>query len=290
MRFERVAITGGSGRLGAYVVEELRTRCAVTVLDLSPPQADVAYVRTDMRDPQAVAAALKGHDAVVHLAGIDLDEETRAQDYLTTNVAGTWNILEAAEACNVRRVALCSSITATGLGEARLDHPPQYLPIDEDHPLKPHHPYGVSKQLMETVGDTFRSRGKLEIVNLRLMLVLLPHNYDLIRGRAGDPLSRWLFYYVTPQDAARAFRCALSVETPPVSTFFITAADTCNPEPTLKWLERALGRLPEVRDTDRFVRNPRASVFCGERARDYLGFEPASDWPTLSAQQQETAT
>ena len=290
MRFERVAVTGGSGRLGAHVVAALKDHCSVTVLDRAPPEADVPFVRADILDPHSIAAAIEGHDAVVHLAGIDLDEETRAQDYLTTNVAGTWNVLEAAESRGVRRVVLCSSITATGLGEARGDHPPLYLPVDEDHPLRPHHPYGVSKRLMETVGEAFRSRGGLEVLNLRLMLVLLSHNYDLARRRAADPDCRWLFYYITPEDAARAFRCALSVEAPPVSTFFITACDTCHAVPTLKWMERALGHLPEVRDAARYDRNPRASVFCGERARQHLGFEPASDWPALLNQHEETAT
>lgn len=282
MRFDRVAVTGGSGRLGAFVVEELRRHCDVMVLDLNPPLADVAFKRLDVLDRTRMVETLEGHDAIVHLAGIDLDTETEADRYLTTNVVGTWNVLEAAKECDIRRVVLCSSITATGLSEARPDFPPCYLPVDEDHPMKPQHAYSVSKQMVELAGDAFNRPGAFDVISLRLMLVMLPHNYALARERAADPASRWLFYYITPQDAAVAFRCALEADALPYTRYFITAADTCHTAPTLEWVERAQGMVPELRNPDFYGDNPRASIFDGSRAREVLGFSPSSNWLDLS--------
>ncbi len=53
MKFDRVAVTGGSGRLGRYVVEELAGHAEVTVLDIAPPAGDHAYVALDVRDLDA---------------------------------------------------------------------------------------------------------------------------------------------------------------------------------------------------------------------------------------------
>ncbi len=283
MRFDRVAVTGGSGRLGAFVVEELCAHCSVTVLDLVPPRGDTAFEKVDILDRARLFNALDGHDAVVHLAGIDLDTETSGDAYLEANVVGTWNLLEAAHERGIRRAVLCSSVTATGLGEARPDFAPHYLPVDEDHPLAPCHPYGVSKQLMEAAAESFVRRG-MEVVSLRPMLVTLPHNFALARERAADPSSRWLFYYIGARDCARAFRCALEAAALPHGSFFVTASDSCHPRPTLDWLEAALGSLPELRRHEVYAANPRASVFDGSRAREILGFSPSTDWLTLDAE------
>lgn len=282
MRFERVAVTGGSGRLGSFVVAELRGHCEVTVLDLVPPAVDVDYVKADILDPVSLFGALQGHDAVVHLAGIDLDTETSGDAYLRGNLLGTWNLLEAAHEHGLRRAVLCSSITATGLGEARRDFAPRYLPVDEDHPMAPCHPYGLSKQLMEAAAESFVRRG-MEVVCLRPMLVMLPHNFALVRERAADPASRWLFYYIGTQDCARAFRCTLEAPDLPHSTCFITASDSCHPKPTLEWLKAAHGILPEVRNPQLYRDNPRASVFDGSRARNMLDFSATTTWSKLDA-------
>lgn len=282
MRFDRVAVTGGGGRLGGYVVEALRDHCEVTVVDLAPPADGVAFERADVLDRARLHAALEGHDAIVHLAGIDVATAATPDAYLTTNAVGTWNVLEAAQQRGARRVVVCSSIAATGLGEARPDFPPRYLPVDEDHPLSPRHAYGVSKQLAETVAAGFMRGGAMQVISLRPMLVMLPHAFDLVRAQAGDPTSRWLFYYVDPKDCARAFRCALEADALACPSYFITAADTCHARPTLEWLEAALGRLPEVRKPGLYRDRPRASVFDGSRAREILGFAPVSNWLELA--------
>ena len=282
MRFDRIAVTGGSGRLGRFVTAELARHASVSVIDVEPPEKVYPFARADILDREQLHHILKGHDAVVHLAGIDLDTVTEGEAYLRTNVIGSWNVLDAAYEAGVRRVVLCSSVTATGLSEARPDFRPLYLPVDENHPLAPVHPYGVSKLMMETAGRSFIRRGGMEVINLRLMLVLLPQNYALAQKRAADASSRWLFYYIEPTDAARAFRCALEADTLPFDTYNVTAADTCHHLPTLDWLAGAFDALPEIRDPELYAGDLRTSVFDGTRAREALGFEPMSNWLELN--------
>src|SRR5882724_7121783 len=67
----RVAVTGGRGRLGRYVVAALRGAHEVRVLDRTPPRDGADWPAVDMLDRRAVAAALRGQEAVIHLAAID---------------------------------------------------------------------------------------------------------------------------------------------------------------------------------------------------------------------------
>ena len=73
MGFEKVVVTGGSGRLGQFVVDRLAAKSAVTVLDLKPPaqpRPNVRFINADITDHAALTAAFKGQDAVIHLAAI----------------------------------------------------------------------------------------------------------------------------------------------------------------------------------------------------------------------------
>lgn len=278
MSFATVAVTGGSGRLGKYVVHELRSHYEVKVLDLEAPGDGTAFQKTDVLKPGELKTALAGQDAVVHLAGLDLDQAASPDAFLHVNAVGTWNVLEAAYDAGVSRVIQCSSITATGLNEAREDFSPLYLPVNEDHPTRPVDPYGVSKRLQEEIARSFNHRDGFDVVSLRLMLVMFETNRALVQDRLKDPANRWLYYYVSPADAARAFHCALEAHELPYDTMFITAQDTCRGEATLEWLAAEFGNLPDIRDPALYERNPRASIFDGSRARKALNFVPQDSW------------
>lgn len=274
----RVVVTGGSGRLGQYVVRQLMKNFELKVLDLSRPPQDVAFAEVDVLDLAALRRELAGADAVVHLAAIDFDHRAPPETYIHVNTMGTWNVLQAAHELGIRRVVLCSSVSACGLSEANPAYAPAYLPVDEAHPQDPIQAYSVSKQIMEAMAQSFTRRGDIEVLCLRPMMVLIPDNVAPTLERAKETATRWLFYYVTPEDCARAFECALLAENVKFGVFFITAEDSCRDEPTLQWVRRALGALPEIRDPERYAANPYASVFDGSLAREVLGFRPTSSW------------
>jgi len=94
---------------------------------------------SDIRDPDAARRAVKGREAVLHLAaliGIPYSYQS-PHSYVDTNVTGTLNILEAAREFDVAHVIQTS--TSEVYGSA------QYVPIDESHPLNAQSPYAATK-------------------------------------------------------------------------------------------------------------------------------------------------
>jgi UDP-glucose 4-epimerase len=146
----KALVTGGCGFIGSNLTELLLAEGhAVVVLDdLSSGYAEnlrdgAAFVRGDVTDADAVAAAMTSCDVVFHLAASvgntrSIDNPVRDSQ---VNVIGMINVLEAARANGIRRVVFSSS--AGIFGELKT------LPIREDHPQDPDSPYGVSKLAAE---------------------------------------------------------------------------------------------------------------------------------------------
>ncbi len=146
----RVLVTGGSGFIGSNIVRRLLElgHEAVVLDDLSSGFAEnlvpgVPFFEADVRDADAVAAALEGCDVVLHLAASvgnarSIDDPVKDSQI---NVIGTLNVLESARRQGLRRIVFSSS--AGIFGELKT------LPIDEDHPQDPDSPYGASKLAAE---------------------------------------------------------------------------------------------------------------------------------------------
>ena len=280
----KVLVTGGSGRLGRYVVRELAPHAAVTILDrAADPDAAHPCIRADILDLDAVRQALAGQDAVVHLAALDIGTEAPPEDYFRTNTMGTWHVLQAAQESGIARVVVASSIAALGLSEIRPDFPPEYLPVDEDHPMRPVHPYGVSKVAVEEIAKSFVRAGAMSVLCLRPTLVTFPTIMAGAVARAADPDARVMFSYVTPEDAARAFRLALGWPGTGFEVLNVTAADACRDEPILDTAARLFGTLPRLRDGARYRADPHASLLDPARAEAVLGFTARSSWPAVRA-------
>lgn len=280
----KVVVTGGSGRVGGYVVDELATSFEVTNADLVKSQAPVHYVKTDVMDLDGLRRAAKGADALVHLAAIDFDWNAAPEEYIRINTLGTWNVLQAAAENDVKKVVLCSSISACGLSEMRPDWTPQALQVDEQHELRPVQAYSVSKQIMETMGRSFATGTTMDVICLRPLAVVLPQTIAEYAAFVDDPETHWLYYYVHAADVARGFRAALEARDLRFGTFFLSADDTSRPEPTLEWYQDRIGALPAIPNPRVFQQNPRASIFSNRAARDVLGWEPSTDFLKLRAE------
>ncbi len=167
---------------------------------------------------------------------------------------------------------VASSDAATGLPYNPPDWPPQYVPVDEDHPLRPTEVYSVSKAAVEVIAKSFADRGRLEVLAIRPTHIVFPTEYPELEARGADVDNYHLWGYVAPEDVARAFRLALEVADGAYDCFFIAAPDGLNRRPTLEMLHERLGFVPEVRDPGLFARLPTAGVIGAEHAREKLGF------------------
>lgn len=282
MESRKVAITGGSGGIGRYVSDLLKDKVEVTVIDISPPkQPDVAFLNANILDFDTLQTALSGHTDLIHLAAIPNPRVATADVTFNTNVQGTWNVLQAAENVGVRRAIVAGSDSAVGLHFNPPDWPPQYLPVDENHPLRPTEFYSLSKLVTEVICNSFVNRGNLEIVVIRPSKVVVPHEWPELQARGTDLQNFHLWAYVEPEDLAQAFQLALAMEEVNYDLFFISAADTLCSRPTLEMMEMLHGKLPEIRKPEIYEQNPYASVFDIDHARKLLGYDPKSDWRKL---------
>lgn len=166
MRFKnkKILITGADGFIGSHLVERLvkegaRVKAFVYYnsfnswgwLDTLPPAVlkQIEIFSGDVRDPHGVLAACRGCEIVFHLAAlIGIPFSYHAPDtYVDTNVKGTLNILQAAQALKIKRVIHTS--TSEVYGTAR------YAPIDELHPINPQSPYAATKSAADSLALSF---------------------------------------------------------------------------------------------------------------------------------------
>ena len=174
-RRKKVLVTGGAGFIGSWLTEALvQLRADVTVLDnLYAGKLDnlrhilkyIKFVKGDVRDVSIVTRVVKGKDCVFHLAAnASVPNSINDLDYdFETNVKGTYNVLKAVHLGNNAKVIYASSAAVYG--------EPQYLPINESHPLSPISPYGASKLCGETYCLAFNRVYDLKTVSLRLFNV-----------------------------------------------------------------------------------------------------------------------
>jgi UDP-glucose 4-epimerase len=281
----RIAITGGVGRLGRFVTQALMAH-ARRVLDVAAPaNPPPDFRQVDVRDLPALRAALEGTEVVVHLGAIDRSFVRDDQETMQVNAMGTWNLFEAARQAGVRRVVQCSSSSVTGIDATNPAMPPLYLPIDEAHPARPTDAYGLSKLCGEHIAEAFSRRG-LEVVVIRPVFVAFAEMLDFMRGKP-PPAARaeampYLRAYVSPEDCARGFAAAVTVDYNGFETFFLAADDSFSPEPTVGRMEALYGAAIPVRDAARYASNPRASTISNQAARARLGWAPATRWETFA--------
>jgi len=278
----RVLITGGSGNLGRYIVEEMKGKYEISLFDIKETEReDVRFFKGDILDISGLEKATKGVDAVIHLAAIPNPLFDTPERVFNVNVQGTFNVLEVASKCKVKRVVMASSDSTLGfVFKVNSCLIPEYLPIDESHPLKPEDPYGLSKLVGEEICASY-TRGKgIETICLRICYIWFPHLKDAYRPLVDDPAQWWktLWVYEDARDAARAFR--LAVEAPGLKheRLFICADDNGTREESLDLIERY---YPQVKRIYVERLKERASLISNEKAKEILGFSPRYSWRNL---------
>ena len=187
----RVLLTGGTGFIGSHTaVEMAQNGHDIVILDNYSNSDEsvlgrlekiigkpVVFEEGDIRDYNRLYDVLQKHniDAVVHFAGLKAVGESCAMpiEYFDNNVAGTVTLLRAMKALNIKKLIFSSSATVYGV--------PQYLPLDENHPLSSTNPYGRTKlHIEEILRDVAASDPEWSIVCLRYFNPIGAHASGLI--------------------------------------------------------------------------------------------------------------
>jgi len=295
-----VLITGGAGGIGRYAAAEMRTRYDVTLFDrvlpqeeIHPWETDLPFVKGDLTSLSDCmrAIALARADAIVHLGAIPFNTERQPgqrgaqrlpeDETMRVNTMGTFYLMDAARRLGVKRVVMASTFFVLGLGFRISDKPfvVEYLPIDEEHPLRPEDTYSLSKVLGEEILAAFSRAYDIQVVAFRLMGVDYPHWRRHAFGVTPEPRAEGMryfstFQYVEAEDVALACRLALEADgLEPFEAFYL-ATDTTLAEETRGVLERC---YPELAPMAASIHGYDGLITI-EKARRKLGYEPQHSW------------
>lgn len=162
----KVLITGAAGFIGSRLVTALEPEHTLVLGDVQHDATDPRRVLLDITKPETLHAAVKGVDAIIHLAIAsghegDHEDDTFNQLRFDVNVKGTWNLLEAARRAGVTRFVFTSSLTVVWGYE-----PPEW--VESDAEPRPVGTYAQTKLLGEVLCEQAAAASDLSIVCLRI--------------------------------------------------------------------------------------------------------------------------
>lgn len=174
---QKVLITGTTGFAGSHLAEQLVSQKKYDIIgtfvsdaslkNISSVQKELKFVKVDLTNPEAVLDLIKtsAPDFVYHLAAFPSPAESykNPSSFMQNNINAEINILEALRIHDMlsTRTLIVSSAEIYGVVA------PEDLPVDEDTPLKPVSPYGVSKIAQDYLGLQYVLAFKMDVVRVR---------------------------------------------------------------------------------------------------------------------------
>lgn len=276
---KKIVVTGGSGRLGRFVIHDLLAHgYQVLSLDRVPPREKICPTwLADLRQTGDLFEALQGAYGVVHLGAYQAPNLASDSETVTNNVSATYNVLRTAADTNVHKVVVVSSTAAFGFIYAKRLFAPDYLPLDENHPSRPQDSYGLSKVLGEQIADSMVSVHKnMTVSSLRFPGVNFDLTYESFRERWRKPETRasGFWTYIDARDAASICRLALDALFHGHEVFIASAEKNCMLQPTLELVEKYLPKGVAIRNAP----GTHWSCVDSAKARRILGFKPEHLW------------
>ena len=186
----KVVVTGGAGFIGSHLVDLLLDKgheviiidnfCTGSLDNIVQTSTRVSIINHDIRFP-IPKKAFNNCSIVFHLAALAdiVPSIENPAEYMSTNVQGTVNVLEAARACNIERIIYTASSTCYGVNSS--------FPTTETDQIAPTFPYALSKYLGELVFFHWLNLYGLKGLSLRLFNVYGPRartsgNYGAVMG------------------------------------------------------------------------------------------------------------
>ena len=171
-------VTGGAGFIGSHLCEKLiKLGYKVIVIDnlaigklqnLKSINNKIKFIKKDIRNYKAINKYFKNIDCVFHLAALAdiVPSIDNPDDYFSTNVTGTFNILKACRKYKVPRVIYSASSSCYGI--------PKKYPTSEQAEISPKYPYALTKRLGEELILHFGKVYDLNVTSLRFFNVYGP--------------------------------------------------------------------------------------------------------------------
>lgn len=235
----KIVVTGSSGKLAQYLVPKLTNKHEVVLYDKQPPkQSHAHFILGEVTNMDKLIKTFNGADAVIHLAALRSRYNHLPMKVMETNVVGTFSVLEAAHNQGVKKLIFSSSDAVLGIAQSQHDIEPEYLPIDEKHPLKPQDPYGISKTLGEEMCRFYATGYDMNIIALRFSNIFCPGDEQKYLNDARDPSVRRksLWAWVHVEDAVQAIMSSLASNLQGFEVFHIAADDVCLSNPDVPYL------------------------------------------------------
>ncbi|KQO60020.1 NAD-dependent epimerase/dehydratase family protein [Curtobacterium sp. Leaf261] len=280
----KVVITGSRGKVGRATVQAFADAGhEVLGVDLLPPVFDAGaavpgrYVQADLTDAGSAFAVVAGMDAVVHVAAIPQPTGHPPHVVLRTNTMSTFNLIEAAVRLGVPRFVNVSSESIVGNFFPERPFLPDYVPVDEEHPLYPQDPYALSKAFGEQMMDAAVRRSDIRAISIRPSTVHNADNYEVNLGpqiRDGSRLSANFGSYIDVEDLADALVLAAESDLPGHEVFYIASPDNAGGRDLAATIREHYGDRIELRPMDRVD----ASGISIAKARRLLGYDPKRSW------------
>lgn len=276
----RVIVTGGAGKAGRACVADLRSHgydvVSVDVAESRDPDAPTLIA--DLTDLGQAVEALRGADAVVHLAAIPAPHILPEGETFRINTMSTYAVFSAACTLGLERVVWASSETLIGIPFDR--ERPRYVPIDEHHPPLPEFHYALSKLVGEVMAEQFSRWTGIPFVGLRISNIMEPSDYARFPSFWEDPQIRaWnVWGYVDARDVAQAIRLGLECDLSGAEVFLVAAADTCMPHSGADLMARV---FPDTEVRADISGNE--SLLSIAKAQRVLGYQPEHSWRSYVA-------
>jgi len=262
-------VTGGAGFIGSHLTELLLNEGHQVIvidncstgraanLDHLKDQKALRFFEVDIRDRDAMTPCFKGVDWVFHLAALgDIVPSINMPDeYFSSNVQGTYNVLEASREANVKRLVYTASSSCYGI--------PDKYPTPESTPIQPQYPYALTKRLGEEMVMHWGLVYDLPVVSLRLFNAYGPRSrtsgtYGAVFGVfLAQLLAKKPFTIVGDGTQTRDFTYVSDV-----AAAFLSAAksDVCNIS-----MNVGSGHTYSVNQLVELLDNPAGSVFIPKR-------------------------
>jgi UDP-glucose 4-epimerase len=209
-------------------------------------QSNIKYVQADITNYTAIENALRGCDALVHMAAIPAPGHQPDHEVHNNNVVGSYNVLRAAVEVGIHKVCQASSVNATGLAYSRWPHF-DYFPLDEEHPTYNEDPYSLSKWICEEQASSFARRYEQMTISSMRFHWVIPERTTAVQA-AGysqtNAIVKNLWAYTLANSAARACLLSLTADFKGHEVFYITAPNTIADMPSLELKQKFFPEVP----------------------------------------------